>query len=155
MMLLKTIFVVSFFTIYSTLAFSSSHGLDNFNQGDINAKIMILKNYSKWEGVRYQFGGTDEKGIDCSALIQKIYRSFDIYLPRTTKEQIKIGKTINKHQLKFGDLVFFKTTKTSRHVGIYIGNQEFIHASTTLGVTISSLENSFWSKRYEKSTRII
>lgn len=116
---------------------------------------MILKNYSKWEGVRYQFGGTDEKGIDCSALIQKIYRSFDIYLPRTTKEQIKIGKTINKHQLKFGDLVFFKTTKTSRHVGIYIGNQEFIHASTTLGVTISSLENSFWSKRYEKSTRII
>jgi cell wall-associated NlpC family hydrolase len=114
----------------------------------------MLKHYSTWEGVRYKFGGTDKEGIDCSAFIQKIYRNFDFHLPRTTREQIKIGKTIQKHELKFGDLVFFKTSKTSRHVGIYIGNQEFIHASTKFGVTTSSLENSYWIKRYEKSRRI-
>lgn len=154
MSLLKALFVFSFFTLHSSLAFSSSFGLSGTTSDGVITKTLMLKHYSTWEGVRYKFGGTDKEGIDCSAFIQKIYRNFDFHLPRTTREQIKIGKTIQKHELKFGDLVFFKTSKTSRHVGIYIGNQEFIHASTKFGVTTSSLENSYWIKRYEKSRRI-
>jgi lipoprotein Spr len=130
----------------------------DFYSKKTNEKItedLVLKHYAQWEGVKYKFGGTGKAGIDCSAFIQKIYRNFDFHLPRTTKEQIKLGKDVRKHELELGDLVFFKTSKTSRHVGIYIGNQKFIHASSTFGVTTSNLNNSFWSKTYEKSKRII
>jgi len=112
--------------------------------------------YKEWRGVKYKFGGNTKKGIDCSAFIQKAYRkTLDIKIPRTTLLQSKIGKNISKAQLKLGDLVFFKTGENSRHVGIYIENGKFMHASSKKGVSISKLDNIYFNKHYWKSKRII
>lgn len=112
--------------------------------------------YKEWSGVRYKYGGNSKNGIDCSALIQKAYKKkFNISLPRTTILQSKVGKEVSKTELSSGDLIFFKTGRNSRHVGIYIENGKFIHASTKKGVTISKLDNVYFAKHYWKSQRII
>lgn len=123
-------------------------------------KIYINKSlnnfYKEGKGVKYKFGGNSKKGIDCSAFIQKAYKqSLNIKIPRTTLLQSKVGKKINKIQLQYGDLVFFKTGRNSRHVGIYVENGKFMHASTSKGVTISKLKNIYFNKHYWKSKRII
>ena len=156
-MRLTSLFLISlgFFILLSTSANASTFDFYSKKTNDKITKSQVLKHYAQWEGVKYKFGGTGKTGIDCSAFTQKIYKNFDFQLPRTTKEQIKLGKDVRKHELEFGDLVFFKTSNASRHVGIYIGDHNFIHASSTFGVTTSSLHNTFWSKKYEKSKRII
>lgn len=127
-------------------------------EGRINshaAKNTLYAKYRKWQGVRYQLGGLGRNGIDCSGFVHVVYKSgFGIDLPRTTHLQSRVGKTIHKNDLKTGDLVFFRTTNTSSHVGIYLENRKFIHASTTKGVTISRLDNNYWKSRYWKSVRI-
>ena len=124
------------------------------NKNNINSKLYSF--YSNWKGVKYKYGGNSKRGIDCSALIQIAYKnSFDISLPRTTTLQSKVGKTIRKSQLKSGDLIFFKTGKKSKPVGIYIENGKFFHASTKKGVTISRLDNSYFKRHYWKSTRVL
>lgn len=156
-MKLTSLFLIPL-TLLIFLSTSANAATFDFYSEKTNEKLtknQVLKHYAQWEGVKYKFGGTEKTGIDCSAFIQEIYKNFDFHLPRTTREQIKLGKDVRKHELELGDLVFFKTSKTSRHVGIYIGNQNFIHASSTFGVTTSNLHNKFWSKTYEKSKRII
>jgi len=123
-------------------------------------KIKNFKNFSKfykeWKGVKYKFGGNSKSGIDCSAFIQKAYKkTHNIKIPRTTLLQSRKGKRIRKSQLQLGDLVFFKTGKNSRHVGIYMENGKFMHASTKKGVTISKLDNKYFNKHYWKSQRIL
>ena len=125
-----------------------------------NNKIYINESldnfYKEWKGVRYKYGGNSKRGIDCSAFIQKAYKqTLNIKIPRTTLLQSKVGKKIDKSQLQYGDLVFFKTGKNSRHVGIYTEDGKFMHASSSKGVTISKLENIYFNKHYWKSTRII
>ena len=120
----------------------------------------VNKNFSKfykeWKGVKYKFGGNSKRGIDCSAFIQKAYKkTLNIKIPRTTLQQSKKGKSIRKSQLKLGDLVFFKTGRNSRHVGIYMEDGKFMHASTKKGVTISRLDNIYFNKHYWKSQRIL
>lgn len=116
----------------------------------------ILEQYNVWRGVKYQWGGTGKKGIDCSALMQKIFRKgLSKYLPRTTAEQIKEGHNITFEELMPGDLVFFKTKPRVRHVGVYLGNDEFLHASSSKGVMISNLENNYWEERFETARRIL
>lgn len=118
----------------------------------INEKLFSF--YKEWKGVRYRLGGQTKKGIDCSAFVQKVIsEKFDIQLPRDTKSQALIGKPIKKSELKMGDLVFFKTGRTN-HVGIYIENGKFMHASTKIGVTISELDNAYFKKHYWKAQRI-
>jgi lipoprotein Spr len=118
-------------------------------------KARLLEQFRRWKGVRYQWGGTDVDGIDCSALTQEIYTTaFKKRLPRTAGEQIKEGQAISVGQLQPGDLVFFKPKKSARHVGIYMGNHQFMHASSSQGVILSSLENPFWMSHYETARRI-
>lgn len=123
-------------------------------------KVFVNKNFSnfykEWKGVKYKYGGNSKNGIDCSAFIQRAYKkTLNIKIPRTTLLQSKIGKNVKKSNLELGDLVFFKTGKNSRHVGIYIEDGEFMHASATKGVTISKLDNIYFNKHYWKSQRII
>ncbi len=128
-------------------------------------QILTIKNknsknfskfYKEWKGVKYRFGGNSKRGIDCSAFIQKAYKkTLNIKIPRTTLQQSKKGRKIQKSQLKLGDLVFFKTGRNSRHVGIYIEDGKFMHASTKKGVTISRLNNVYFNKHYWKSKRIL
>ncbi|SNY75289.1 NlpC/P60 family protein [Enterobacter sp. CC120223-11] len=120
-----------------------------------NIKSKIMAQYSQWKGTRYHFGGSSQRGIDCSALVQAIFHgSMQLNLPRTTGEQIHNGVHISQNALKPGDLVFFKTSRTTRHVGVYVGNNEFIHASKIKGVTVSSLANNYWQAHYETARRI-
>ena len=121
-----------------------------------DTKSKILTQYSGWEGTRYLFGGHSHRGIDCSALMQEIFRgAVDMQLPRTTGEQILRGHHVAKGNLRPGDLVFFRTSTKTRHVGVYVGDHQFIHASKIKGVTISSLNNIYWKSHYETSRRIL
>ncbi|MCK3657469.1 endopeptidase [Pasteurellaceae bacterium Pebbles2] len=109
--------------------------------------------YNLWAGTRYRLGGTTRRGIDCSAFMQETFSSaFGIDLPRSTSEQRSVGKRINKQDLQKGDLVFFRG---NRHVGVYIGNGQFMHASTSQGVTISSLSENYWARNYTQSRRVL
>jgi lipoprotein Spr len=116
----------------------------------------LITNYSlysfidEWYGVRYRFGGNNKNGIDCSAFVQRMYEQvFNMNLVRTAIEQFSECKMVfDKEALKEGDLVFFCTKGNKRisHVGVYLANNYFIHASSTLGVAISSLNETYWHK---------
>lgn len=113
----------------------------------------LNKIYRQWAGTRYRLGGTDRRGIDCSAFMQEIFnQAYGISLPRSTSEQKEIGRKINKNDLKQGDLVFFRK---NNHVGIYLGNGKFMHASSSQGVTISSMDEQYWARTYTQSRRVL
>ena len=122
-----------------------------------NLFFSLLRNeYVYWKGTPYRFGGANKKGIDCSALVQAVYKnSFKIKLPRTTLRQVNVGFYVKRNALKLADLVFFKIARRVRHVGIYLGNEQFLHVSTSKGVIISSLNNTYWKSKYWQSRRII
>ncbi len=118
-------------------------------------KTRLYKQYQEWKGTRYQLGGMSKRGIDCSALVLLTYRDhMGIQLPRTTRYQAQAGKAIKRNQLRTGDLVFFKTGRRGRHVGIYIENGQFLHASVSRGVTISHLSEHYWNSRYWRARRL-
>lgn len=115
----------------------------------------LYQQHREWQGIRYRLGGMSRKGIDCSAFVQLTYKSkLGIHLPRTARQQSRLGTTIRKHELEPGDLVFFRTGPTSKHVGIYLEQNKFLHASQRKGVTISSLDNIYWQAKYWKSVRL-
>lgn len=96
-------------------------------------------------------------GIDCSAYVQKVYSFLNVPLPRTAREQFKIGEAISKDELSIGDLVFFRTYASfPSHVGIYLGNNLFIHASSKdKMVTINSLDKPYFVKRFIGAKRLL
>jgi lipoprotein Spr len=121
-----------------------------------HVRSVLLAQYSGWKGTHYLWGGTGHDGVDCSSLVQHIFGdSLHRRLPRTTFQQKEEGREISKIRLKPGDLVFFRTTPGFRHVGIYIGGHQFIHASKSQGVTISSLDNQYWVSHYETARRLL
>lgn len=112
----------------------------------------IVESAHQYLGVPYKWGGTNESGFDCSGLTRAVYRLNGIELPRASYEQFGEGKSVKKDKLQKGDLVFFITNRGKRinHVGIYIGNGEFIHApSKGKVVSKARLDNSYWSKAYK------
>lgn len=116
----------------------------------------LTRHYNAWRNAPYKLGGLSKTGVDCSGFIQVTYRDvFNKKVPRSTEQQAKIGKKITPQSLKFGDLIFFKTGRSQRHVGIYINNGRFIHASSSRGVMQSSLTSRYWSQRYWKAQRIL
>lgn len=108
-----------------------------------------------WYGTHYRMGGTNKKGIDCSAfsgtLLSSIY-SFD--MPRTAREQYKACQRVDKENLLAGDLVFFNTRGGVSHVGVYLTNNHFVHSSSSNGVTISSLADGYYSKKFIGGGRV-
>ncbi len=106
----------------------------------------------------YKYGGNSKEGIDCSAFTQNVFsNSLNLVLPRTAKQQFQKGQSISsKTNLKFGDLVFFNTTSRSYpgHVGIYLGENLFVHASRSKGVVISSLQSTYYKERYIGGKRV-
>jgi len=118
--------------------------------------IALYKEYKKWYKTPYKYGGCNRNGVDCSSLIQNIYKgAFNIKIPRTTKEQAKIGYRVSKKSSKEGDLVFFKTGYNTRHAGVIIERGKFIHTSTKHGVIISHLNNPYWKSKYWQTRRIL
>ncbi|WP_442957453.1 NlpC/P60 family protein [Photobacterium sp. S4TG1] len=111
--------------------------------------------YHNWKGTPYRYGGSSKKGIDCSAFVQVGYSAvYQKSLPRTTLELVKRGKQVKRNNAKEGDLVFFRTGRNSRHVGIYLGNSEFLHASQSKGVIISRLDNPYWRRHFWQIRRL-
>lgn len=115
----------------------------------------LLSHVDDWYGTRYRLGGTTKSGIDCSAFVQAVYLSaFALSLPRTAREQYKASRIISSTELKEGDLVFFNTRGGVSHVGIYLQNNKFIHASTSQGVTVSDMFDSYYMRRFIGAGRI-
>ncbi|MFN3306661.1 MAG: C40 family peptidase [Candidatus Kapaibacteriota bacterium] len=117
----------------------------------------VMEIILNWLGIPYYFGGTTERGIDCSAFTRQVfYSSAKILLPRTAKEQYKLGVAVRRDKLEFGDLVFFHTRRYAyvSHVGIYLGDNLFAHSSSRYGVTVSSLESKYYSSRFIGARRL-
>jgi cell wall-associated NlpC family hydrolase len=125
------------------------------SQEERNLFVRMVKNFL---GVPYRLGGSTLKGIDCSAFVKRIYEIFNTQIPRTTWEQLRIGKRVGKADLEEGDLVFFNIPSrraSNRHVGIYIGNNEFVHASSRKKeVRVDSLEAPYFNKRFLNGIRV-
>ncbi len=135
---------------------SSSDNLKTQNpkkKSSVNHKLEA--HYKKYKAAPYKYGGTSIKGFDCSGFVQFTYKNiFNIRLPRTTRLMLKEGTAIKKTQLKIGDLVLFRTSKRYRHVGIFMGDNLFMHVSTKKGLMKSNLNNPYWLNRYLTSRRI-
>lgn len=122
----------------------------------------IVKYAKTFDGTRYKYGGTTKKGMDCSGLIYTSFKAHDINLPRTTSGLQSTGNWIDLKEVNVGDLVFFATKKNSRkvnHVGIVTnvrtGNVEFIHASSSRGVMVSSLAEKYWYFAFVQARRVL
>ncbi len=121
----------------------------------------IVSTAMKFQGTRYKYGGTSKKGMDCSGLVYTSFKKEDIDLPRTSRAMYTKGIKIPLKKATTGDLIFFKTNKNRNvinHVGIIISTKnkiEFIHASTSKGVTISSLNERYWNNCFVGIKRIL
>ena len=124
-----------------------------------NAAQDVILQGLKLVGVRYRLGGSNEdSGLDCSGFVQLVFKdSIGAALPRTAREMSEVGQRIDSSQLKPGDLVFFNTMRrTFSHVGIYLGDNHFLHAPRSgAEVRVENMENSYWTQRYNGARRII
>ncbi len=116
---------------------------------------LLVKVAMGFLGAPYRLGGSSVKGLDCSGFVKKIYQFFNIDLPRTAFEQSHIGLRVARNELIEGDLLFFNTRRKLGHVGIYIGNNEFVHASSRKrGVRVDNLNTPYFDKRFVKAVRL-
>ena len=112
----------------------------------------------RWLGVKYRKGGLDRSGIDCSGLTERMYLAVTgIALPRTAQDQSRCGNLVSRTDLRPGDLIFFVTLKQKvvDHVGIYLGDAKFVHASPNKGVVVSSLLQDYYMQRYHSARRVV
>lgn len=115
----------------------------------------LLRLIDEWWGTRYSLGGNTKDGIDCSAFTQVIMSNiYGISLPRTCAEQYKFSDKIDDDEMQEGDLVFFKSGGSIAHVGIYLTNNRFVHASTSQGVMVSDLNENYWKAKYKGAGRV-
>ena len=116
----------------------------------------LLEQYQQWKDVKYRYGGLSKSGVDCSGLVFLTFRDqFKVTLPRSTQQQAEVGTHISIAELRPGDLVLFKIGFSGRHIGIYAGEQKFLHASTSRGVIFSRLDSSYWKENFWQARRVM
>jgi len=147
--------LMSFFIILSGCSSSPKYSQNKSHA----VKYTVVKTAKKMLGVKYRYGGTSPaRGFDCSGLVQYSHLAAGVKLPRTTRQQFKATKRIQRKYLKAGDLVFFKTSisRAVSHVGIYLGDSRFIHApSSGKRVKINSMKEYYWRKRFTGAGRVL
>jgi len=138
----------------STLQFKYAMLMDREVESITN--IALYSFINSWWGTSYRYGGTDSNGIDCSAFTARLLSQvYGLSVPRTAKEQYNNCERIAASDLTEGDLVFFNTRRGVSHVGLYLGDKYFAHSSVHSGVTISSLKDEYYSKKFIAGGRII
>lgn len=129
-----------------------------FNIGNTDKNIPLYAEASFWLDVPYRHGGSNKRGIDCSGLVNNIYRNlYSKNTPRSTSDLVKATRKVSKSDLKAGDLVFFATSSKKKqisHVGIFLKDGYFIHASTSRGVIVSHLNEKYYVNNWVKGGRL-
>lgn len=139
-------------------------GRENEGKGHGHAPLLagdagrVLKEARRWLGTPYRYGGHDRGGTDCSGMVMEVYRvAVGAELPRTVAEQSQWCRRCGMDATRAGDLVFFCGSRRGEaaHVGIYAGDGEFIHSSTSRGVIVSRMDDPYWASHYEHSGRVL
>lgn len=126
-----------------------SEASNNYGYSDI-----IINESRKWLGTPYKYGGTSKNGIDCSSFVQNVMKEVGINLPRTAHQQFEFSYPLSLNNAEIGDLVFFRKASKVSHVGIYLGSNKFIHSSSSKGVILSSLDDSWYEENFYKVGRV-
>ncbi len=137
---------------------SPAQGISSMGSGEEPLRIRLRKPGFEWIGVRYRVsGGSEKNGFDCSGLVKRLFSKFNIDLPRSSREQYKQGEKVDRDKLEAGDLVFFSSGgDLPTHVGIYIGDNKFLHAARKAKQVIVSDLNKFWyTMRYLGARRVM
>lgn len=132
-------------------ASTAPHGGDQ--PGD--AETALRSEVRTWVGTPHRMGGTTRRGADCSGFVQAVMRdALGVDVPRTTELQLDAGRSVRRKSLEAGDLVFFQNPNKSYHVGIYLSDGEFAHASSSRGVMLSTLDERYWRQHYIGARRV-
>lgn len=157
----KQIFLMLIFSLLMSSCASSKKVVRKSSK-PISKADKIIANAMQYQGVRYKFGGTTKRGMDCSGIIYVAFGDENVQLPRVSRDMAKRGKKIPLSKAKKGDLLFFKTSKSHRrinHVGLVVsvenGQIRFIHSTTSKGVIVSSLAQKYWKNTYVKTVKIL
>lgn len=157
----KMLFLLIAFSFLMSSCSSSKKVIKNRNTSTSKAD-KIVANALKYKGVRYKFGGTTKRGMDCSGVLYVAFGKENVPLPRVSRDMAKRGKKISLSKARKGDLLFFKTRKRYRninHVGLIVsvknGQIRFIHSTSSRGVIVSSLSQKYWKKAFVKATSIL
>ena len=116
----------------------------------------LTRHFASWAGTPYAYGGSRRSGVDCSGFVQLTYASlYRMQLPRTTSALRDSGREVSPRQLNAGDLVFFSVEDKDSHVGIYLGEGEFMHASSSRGVVRDQVFGPYWGERFSAAVRVL
>ncbi|NND64146.1 MAG: C40 family peptidase [Flavobacteriaceae bacterium] len=165
---MKKVLLLTFLSLLLISCGSTRKPTETVIIGNTNASVStkkiskIIKHAQSFEGTRYKFGGTSKKGMDCSGLVYVSFKQEKIALPRISRDMAKKGIRIRLSETEKGDLVFFQTNKNRRvinHVGLVVekkkGDIRFIHATSSKGVIVSSLDEKYWKNAFVEVRRII
>lgn len=140
----------------STYSALMGRSMPEVSRGSNYISRRVVANSMNYIGVPYVFGGTSPSGFDCSGYVRYVFANAGIYLPRTADAQYEVGMPISSSELVPGDLVFFSTYEYGpSHVGIYLGDGNFINASSSRGVAIDSLYSGYWGSCYIGARRVL
>lgn len=170
------LFKYTIYTFVIVFVFNACHSSKKTQKKEHNSQIEIQKKYAAllhveqsdikniklytfiddWTGTPYKYGGLSKSGVDCSGFCNVLYKEvYNKQLPRGTKDIAKQLNKVKQSKLQEGDLVLFDIEgKKNAHVGVYLQNNKFVHASTSKGVIVSSLENPYYKKAYNKGGKI-
>jgi cell wall-associated NlpC family hydrolase len=159
---------IKLFVIFFAVLLSGCSSSVRFSSNDISIydketnkviiksdNLPIISEALKWVGTPYCYGGESRSCTDCSGYVQQVFLTAGMYIPRTAAEQYQNSIQIDNSESKPGDLIFFSNSSRINHVGIYLGDDQFIHASSSNGVEKQSLSNRYYQSRFAGFGRII